>query len=112
MAAATVSVTYTNEMGGGMRMAVGTITMPEVYETNGATADLSDYFDGSPIVLLGAGDDGVILQHNRGTAAAGLVLAYYSNSSANAALPEAANAENLSAVIVNFAAFGVHVDAA
>lgn len=107
--AASLSNVVTTPLGGGYRMVTGFATLSNVYLTGGETMDLSDYLltGGFPVVLTG-GDDGYQVIHNRGTAAAGKLVAYYGNNNAAAdgAFAQVANAADLSAVIVGFTAIG------
>ena len=102
--AASFTVTFQSEGTSGYRMIAGSVTIG-VYETDGVAADLSSYFSGSPVVLIGD-DDGYLVEHNRGTAAAGTIICRVSNSSANAALPQVDNDTNLANVVCYFCAFG------
>ena len=102
--AASFTVTYQGEGTSGYRMIAGTCTIG-VYITDGVDADLSDYFSGSPVVMLGH-DDGYLVEHNRGTAAAGKIICRVSNSTANSTFPQESNATNLANVVVFFQAFG------
>jgi hypothetical protein len=104
--ALTLSLTYDTTMGGS-KIAYGTITFDNVYVTGGETLDLSAQFSGSPTVLTSS-DDGYVIRHNRGNAAAGVLQAYFANggAAAGAALIEVTNAADLSAVIVHCIAMG------
>lgn len=107
--AATLSNVVTTPLGGGYRMVAGYATLSNVYLTGGETMDLSTYLltSGYPVVQL-TGDDGYHVEHNRGTAAAGKILAYTENCNhtTNAALIQLANASDASAVICSFIAIG------
>ena len=85
--ATTVSVTSVCELPNGERMIRGTGTLDASYAAGGEVIDLSTWFTGSPTVLVG-GDDGYEVQHDRGTAAAGKLVAYEAGADA-AALAEA-----------------------
>jgi hypothetical protein len=83
--------------------------MDALYATSGETLDLSTYILGtdSPVVLLG-GDDGFVLQHNRGTSSAGKVLAFEAGAD-GAALDECGVNTVLSAVISPCIVIGAEV---
>ncbi len=102
--AMTVTVTATCDLPNGDRLVRGTATFDSSYATGGEVMDLSTQLSGSPTVLL-SGDDGYVPQHDRGTAAAGQVLAYEAGVDA-AALDEVAATTDLSAVICPFVAIG------
>jgi len=106
---ATVSVTAVHTMQGGYRVVHGTATLSGTYITGGDTIDLSSYFkSASSPTVIPSSDDGYLIRHDRGTAAAGTLMAYVVNinASGNVALIEVANASNLSAVVVPFIAVG------
>jgi len=99
--ALTQSLTVTH-LPNGHIMAYGTMTFDSVYVTGGETMDVSSIFSGTPIVVVGGGDDGYVCRHNRGNAASGVLQLYFANggAAAGAALIEATNATDASAVIV------------
>ena len=109
--ASTVSVTSRSRLPGGQILVYGTATLSNVYVTaTGEVMDLSAHFAGSPTVLIG-NDDGAQCNHNRGTAAAGAIIAWWSNGGAAglAAAVGVTNATDLSGVVCPFIAVGLPV---
>ena len=102
--ALTIANTFVIDSATGARVASFTVTFDNVYPTGGEILDISSWFQGSPDVYV-AGDDGVVVQHNRGTSAAGLLLAYEAGAD-GAALDQVANACDLSAVITKVLVIG------
>jgi hypothetical protein len=98
MGAFTYAKTDSCELPNGNRLVTGTAAGPEVYITGGGVLDVSADFSGSPKVFIN-GDDGYVIQHDRGTAAAGELLVYMTNSAANGAMLELTNAANLANVL-------------
>ncbi|MEE9366915.1 MAG: hypothetical protein V3W44_09535 [Dehalococcoidales bacterium] len=108
MAATVANVKVLWSVGGGLAIS-GRATLSATYLTGGETLDLSSYFQGSPLVIP-TGDDGYVIEHDRGNAAAGKLLARFANggAAAGAALIELTNAVDTSAVICSFIAVGDH----
>ena len=105
--AITISVTQSTNLPGGFRLISGTVTFDDSYPTGGETMDLSSYLlsTSSPTVIIN-GDDGYVIQHDRGTAAAGKLIAYGTGSANKAALTQQDATTNLSTVICPFTAIG------
>lgn len=109
--AVTITISTENPLGAqdgsGELTLRGTVTFDSSYAgSGGETVDLSTYLasTSSPTVIFG-GDDGYVIQHNRGTAAAGKAVVYKSAGSV-AAMTEATAAISLSDVISPFIALG------
>ena len=106
-----MSLTITNNwnqpLTGGARLCSFTVTFDNSYPTGGETFDISGYFQGSPDVQV-TGDDGYVIEHDRGTAAAGKLVARYGDydATADGALIDVANTTDLSAVIVKVLVIG------
>jgi len=103
--ALTISATHSTELPSGARQVAFTVTFDSSYPTGGEVFDVSTWFSGSPHVNPGGGDDGYVIQHDRGTAAAGVLLAYEAGAD-GAALDEVANTTDLSAVICHVVVIG------
>lgn len=103
--AITLSSVNVSPLGSGLVVVCGLATFDSSYAgSGGEVMDLSAYFDGSPIVIAN-GDDGYVVQHNRGTAAAGKLIAYLQDTDGGP-LIEVTATTDLSAVICPFVAFG------
>ena len=101
--AAVYTNTQTRDLGNGLKLIRGTLAMDSSYPTDGETVDFSSYFPGGTILFFSCDPvsaGGYVLGHNYGTAAAGKVLAYYSDydAVADGALIQVANTTNLSAI--------------
>ena len=105
--AMTLTNVVVSHMPGGLVHVAGNATGDSSYATSGEVFDISAYINGgaTPIVVI-TGDDGYVPQHNRGNAAAGLIL-FYEAGTASAPLDEVDSAENLSAVVCTFMAIGL-----
>lgn len=100
---------------GGEKMLRGTFTMDSSYAANGEVMNLANYLDstGYPTVIVECAS-GYTLMHNKGTAAAGTILAYQNvlntdtvnGAAANSALYQVHTAKDLSAVNAGFIAIG------
>jgi hypothetical protein len=104
--AATFTLTGQSHLPGGYVIVYGTCTMDESYATGGEVMDMSSYIlsTDSPVIIFG-GDDGYVLQSDRGTSAANLAIAYEAGADA-ASLDEVTAATNLAAVISPVIAIG------
>ena len=108
------SVVFESQNLDGTKTIAGTLTLSDNYYTSGDVLNLANYLKsaGSPVVVI-AGADGYMLEHNDGTAAAGKVVARYSSvntkNGANEAiaLVEVAVNTDLSAVNAKFIATGL-----
>lgn len=109
--AVTVKVEYELASQAGAKFIGGSIAMDGVYNTGAEVMDLSAYFSGSPKVFINAAD-GYMLEHNQGTAAAGIVVARYSAGNALNGesfiipLVEVAQDTNLALINTTFIAMG------
>jgi hypothetical protein len=106
--AATISNASFTPLPGGQGLLSGFATLSNVYLTGGEVLDLSSYFSSTsyPVVTLN-GDDGYTVKHDRGTAAAGKIMAYKPDAAtSNSVMTQVANAADLSAVICPFTAMG------
>ncbi len=98
---------------GGKAIVSGSFSLSSSYATSGETLNLSNSIkDSSSPKVVFTSSGGYSLKHNQGNAAAGKVLAYFSVQNAanvadqNSALIEVTNATDLSAVNVDFIAYG------
>ncbi len=105
--AVTITVQHSCELPNGARQIDGTVTFDSSYPAGGEVFDISAYLSGSPNVRC-SGDDGYEIQHDRGTAAAGKLLAYEAGAD-TAPLDEVTATTDLSAVICYFQAVGTAV---
>lgn len=107
--AATISNALFSLLPGGQGCLSGIATLSNVYLTGGETLDLSSYFSSASYPnVVASGDDGYQVIHNRGTAAAGKLVAYYGNNNHadDGPFAQVANAADLSAVVLPFIAMG------
>ena len=102
--AATVTFTESYDLASGERFCRGTITLGDVYLTDGVVADLSAKLSGTPTVVIGQQNDTYTLSHDGGTAAAGKMQAVVIANGA-----EVANAFNTYNVTCSFIAVGTAV---
>ena len=105
--AITVSTVVRSSLPGGRVLVAGLFTFDNVYATGGETMDLSAYLLGTstPLIVV-SGDDGWMVQGDRGTASANKVLCYGSADTNAAVNQQAAVSTDLSAVIGTFIAIG------
>jgi len=105
--ALTISITSVDDKNNGDVEISGTVTFDSSYPTGGEVFDISDYISAIKSANF-SGDDGYVIQHNRGTPAAGVLLAYEAGADA-AALDEVADTTDLSSLISYFAVIGTGV---
>jgi hypothetical protein len=101
--AAVFTKTNERDLGGGVKLLLGTLAMDSSYPTNGETVDLSSYFPGGSILFFAAeptSSGAYVLAHDGGTATAGKIEAYYCDydAVADGALIEVANTTDLSGI--------------
>ena len=102
----TIALVSSSEMPNGHRQATFIFTFDASYPAGGEVRDISSWFSGSPDLVGQGGDDGYVIQDDRGTAALGKVLAFEAGADA-AALDEVTATTDLSAVIVKATYVGV-----
>jgi len=101
--AAVFTKTNERDLGGGMKLVLGTLAMDSSYPTNGEDLDLSAYFPGGTILFFSSevtSSAGHILAHDGGSASAGKIEAYWCDydAVADGALVEVANTTDLSGI--------------
>lgn len=102
----TIAVTKSVELPNGERLIAGTMTPDSSWLAAGEVFDLSSYLSGSPLVIMES--TAVTYKHDKGTASAGKILAYYADYDAGAdgILIAVADATDISAQVANFIAIG------
>ena len=107
--AITIAAANSCELPNGSRQVIFTVTFDNSYAAGpGEVFDVSAWFSGSPDVNPGGGDDGYVIQHDRGTAAAGVLIVYEAGAD-GAALDEVAGTTDLSALIAKVTVTGTPV---
>lgn len=103
--AVTLSDVKVSILPGGLRLISGIGTLDSSYVDTGEVMDLSSYMKSAdvPHVTL-SGGAGYLLEHDGGTAAAGVIKAYISNNAA--VMKAAANTTNLVTITFRFLAVG------
>lgn len=104
--ALTIAAQSVCELPNSHRLVVFRVTFDSSYPSGGETFDISTWFGGSPFMVGASGDDGYVIEHDRGTAAAGKLIARVSGTT-DAPLNDEGNATDMSAVIATVTMIGV-----
>jgi uncharacterized membrane protein len=84
--AASITVNQQTDLGGGLKILVGTIDLDTTYVTGGLSLDLSTYFPGDTVLMFTAdntlGVGGFKVGHDYGTATSGKITCYSGKSQA------------------------------